>query len=635
MKRSRLLALILIALSGESAAQERKEDLVAYYTFDDVGDGTASDSSGHALRGSVIGDLKLAPGKLGQALELDGVGRVQVNLLQSKGMSDLFDLRRSFTLSAWVRGRGSEFRIVYPSTGASSARGPDFQIVGDKIHFTYNSDDRSTVNPNRHSNQESPWDQWHVWTGSADINLTGWKDIQRTSNPMSGVEPKLVVHAGRVFYEYFGQNTDGVWQIYTAQSDTDGQQWQSMQRTFETEGYRVEQLYNLQVADDSIFYAWQQRDKAGQWQTWTAHSNLDGTEFLARQQTVTGGGIPQLQVVGNKIFYYYPAHRAGHDPHLRYRVLDQTFAVANLDGTGWRVLRTLGEASSSGGKAGFQVHKGRIYFAYSRLMPDGHSRLFTGSMTTEGADLRVRQRSSGEHSAAISFGGRGIQVLGEKMYVAYTLDESGMTESARRLGEASGKGPDQLNAIYLGVCDLDGQNWRSEPLSAPLSNLLLGYQALQMIGGKAYFAAFSPPLPVNGRPSDRYRSFIATNGSNIISKGDAFGIGLDGSNFASGFLNAGQGYLYEGTAPSETAGVVVGKNINNDWHHLVATFNGTDLKFYIDGDLVDRKSTSQVPRRNPFPLIIGDGFRGLIDEVRIYSRAADGDEVRGWYLESR
>jgi hypothetical protein len=78
---------------------------------------------------------------------------------------------------------------------------------------------------------------------------------------------------------------------------------------------------------------------------------------------------------------------------------------------------------------------------------------------------------------------------------------------------------------------------------------------------------------------------------------------------------------------------------DNRWHHLVAVRNATySAQLYVDGVL--DSSASCAPSQNTSirtttPLLIGAGngsfYAGLIDEVRVYSRALSAEEVRQLY----
>ena len=80
----------------------------------------------------------------------------------------------------------------------------------------------------------------------------------------------------------------------------------------------------------------------------------------------------------------------------------------------------------------------------------------------------------------------------------------------------------------------------------------------------------------------------------------------------------------------------------NAWHHLAAVGNGTDLRVYVDGDLV---GTGGNPTGNygssAYPFNIGGGgiwgssgdwFNGWIDEVAFYDQALSAGELQQHYL---
>ena len=80
----------------------------------------------------------------------------------------------------------------------------------------------------------------------------------------------------------------------------------------------------------------------------------------------------------------------------------------------------------------------------------------------------------------------------------------------------------------------------------------------------------------------------------------------------------------------------------NEWNHIVGTYDGSHLRIYIDG-VLDGEPVALVGAVdiNANDLIIGayttsgeDGnnFKGIIDEVRVYDRALDADEVMDHFL---
>lgn len=70
------------------------------------------------------------------------------------------------------------------------------------------------------------------------------------------------------------------------------------------------------------------------------------------------------------------------------------------------------------------------------------------------------------------------------------------------------------------------------------------------------------------------------------------------------------------------------------WHHCAYTYDGKTHRLYIDGKLEDSSAASpslDIPRRLEFGQYMGndpDQFRGLLDEVRVYSRTLSEREIR-------
>lgn len=73
----------------------------------------------------------------------------------------------------------------------------------------------------------------------------------------------------------------------------------------------------------------------------------------------------------------------------------------------------------------------------------------------------------------------------------------------------------------------------------------------------------------------------------------------------------------------------------NQWYHLAATFDGSSLKAYVNGDLITTNTQAQgIPTWEPESLKIGRHaagpwyFRGSVDEVRVYNRALTQGEIK-------
>ncbi|MEM4367801.1 MAG: LamG domain-containing protein, partial [Candidatus Anstonellales archaeon] len=78
----------------------------------------------------------------------------------------------------------------------------------------------------------------------------------------------------------------------------------------------------------------------------------------------------------------------------------------------------------------------------------------------------------------------------------------------------------------------------------------------------------------------------------------------------------------------------------NQWHQVVGTYNGSEQRLYIDGVLnFTRSATIQLPNTNdnleigskPNTQATGDRFNGTLDEIIIFSRVLNQDEVLASY----
>ena len=81
-------------------------------------------------------------------------------------------------------------------------------------------------------------------------------------------------------------------------------------------------------------------------------------------------------------------------------------------------------------------------------------------------------------------------------------------------------------------------------------------------------------------------------------------------------------------------GCAEGGSITSGWHLATATFDGTTGTLYVDGVVV-ASDTFTAPSITNLPLYIGasyaggSGWKGSIDDVRLYSRALTSAEVAG------
>ena len=83
----------------------------------------------------------------------------------------------------------------------------------------------------------------------------------------------------------------------------------------------------------------------------------------------------------------------------------------------------------------------------------------------------------------------------------------------------------------------------------------------------------------------------------------------------------------------------------NTWYHVVVTYDGTNLTFYLNGDLRHTKVSTTNLANTANPTFIGcrsqggtthvEHFTGAIDEVLLYDKALTAAQVDAHYLSGR
>lgn len=69
---------------------------------------------------------------------------------------------------------------------------------------------------------------------------------------------------------------------------------------------------------------------------------------------------------------------------------------------------------------------------------------------------------------------------------------------------------------------------------------------------------------------------------------------------------------------------------DGSWHHAAATFDGANIKLFVDGQLQKQVAALRGEiAPNTSPLVIGQAFQGALDEVMVFNRALSEEEVKG------
>ncbi len=162
-------------------------------------------------------------------------------------------------------------------------------------------------------------------------------------------------------------------------------------------------------------------------------------------------------------------------------------------------------------------------------------------------------------------------------------------------------------------------------------------------GSNGEFINFSTPSQINSLENQltleawiKAESF--PNDPTIIDKGPSL-LSLYVSSGASNVLK----FILDTSSGSATTYTADTDMVVNEWYHVVATYNGSQVRLYLNGALDNTPaSRTGTISTNSLDLIVGSGwsgtiansfpFDGLIDEVAIYNRSLSAQEIQDRYL---
>jgi hypothetical protein len=248
--------------------------------------------------------------------------------------------RQIWTMEMSVDGTG--WKEVQRTNSPFDKQFPQLHAAGNRIYYTWN---------------ESDGKYRQIWTAEMGMDGTGWEAAKRTSSPFAKLEPQLKVSGDKIHLVW--RESDGThFQIWTAVMKGDGAGWQAVKRTNSPCDKHNPQLY---LDGGKIYYAWHQADgsdsRKARYQIWTAQMNVDGSEWQAIQRTETPFDkyTPKLQSMGDKLYYVWEESDGKHRQIWT--------AQVNKDGTGCNSKR---RTQSPHGKYDpqFQIIGNTIYYVW-------------------------------------------------------------------------------------------------------------------------------------------------------------------------------------------------------------------------------------------------------------------------------
>jgi hypothetical protein len=122
----------------------------------------------------------------------------------------------------------------------------------------------------------------------------------------------------------------------------------------------------------------------------------------------------------------------------------------------------------------------------------------------------------------------------------------------------------------------------------------------------------------------------------IITKSDPSGAGSDEDlNWMMTFINGNEPRFRAKTSTGGSALISNTQVTLNEWHHYAATYDGSEMKIYIDGQEVASQTKTGALLNDNWPVVIGAHtgtgsryFKGKLDDIAVISKALDQSEVQ-------
>jgi len=568
---------------GNSTATSSRENISGvwdnnYKSVWHLNDYNLNDSTGNNDSGTANGDMLstgLVSGKMGDSFSFDG----NDDYLNFASTS-LSNLATAVTVELWATGTAQDMLFNTERVG-SGINNLSMQVVGDKIYYAWTEDN---------INQ-------YIWTGEMNVNGSNFSSTRRvsSSSPRDGLDFQVV---GDKIYYVWSEKSGEYKQIWTGEMNVDGTGWTAVKRTNSTLDKSAPQL---QVVGDKIYYVFYDNPTGTTSDIWTATMDIVDSSWLATNRTNDSVdrrmANPKMQVSGSSIYYAWSEYDS-HSAH--YQIVTGKMSI---DGSSFSKSVKTSSNTVDFSQVELVVDSGKIYYTWVEndyfSATGSTTQLWIGSQGTDDRNWIGTKKTDGDSHWNYK---PSLQIVGEQIF--YTWYEKDISDNYKMKIASSLK---------------DGSSWDADSINS--GNQLDAIS--QVIGGRRYYSMISP---------NRDNIIVATENSNLVNIGDFYGIGVVSSTVNS-FINIGVSNMrYKAVASTNLSGIITTSSMtNNGWDYIVLTYDKASLNIYLNGALISSKSFSDDIITSDLDLIIGDGWNGKIDEVRVSSNARSADWITTVY----
>ncbi len=357
---------------------------------------------------------------------------------------------------------------------------------------------------------------------------------------------------------------------------------------------------------DRLYFA-SSMQNSGTTQFYTANSALDYSDFsgwLPREDPTGSGaaepGFIDMVIVDEMMYFAAYLHNGGTEA--------VSIGSSNLDSSGnitWDSVAGIGGTSGGGEHSNAAIDSDGTKLYYAFFSTSGTSEaLYLASSNLDGSGLVTTAVTEPNGVAANSGSDVELTIAGGKLHYGIVLT-----------------GSDNVQA-FTAYSDLDGSNLSAWTNRRSIHDSSVGTRATSSIdiitsGTNLTLLSYAGAQSSN---ANVMISTIELDGAPVISKGDAYSLNYTGGGFVFDWIGSPLSF---GNIPTD------------DYSHVVISYDGNVMIFYIDGVELRRQTVSVDFNSNTESLKLGgDGsryFDGALDDIRLYDRSLNAEEVNNLF----